>query len=330
MRTSAAMTALVWFELFACSSNGDGAKDATASGGSSGARATATAGGGVSTGGVLQVNTGGALNTSFAPTTAGGAKATNATSVNTGGAIATVAGGATAVLAGGAKTTSLGSAAAGTATVTGGGSSTEPSAQDLLNKVTACSSTATVAKSGFGLDGGSGAISMYQCQGAVYWKADMDVDCDGIQTPPCDTDPQGQPQTSIVDDAPNGDVDPTLLPYIVIPLGSPETTWYKSVGIELGQVGAVIYKGAVQYGIFADEAGGAFIGEASYAMCQLFLGQPTGSKDPCDPSQGGIDAADVTYVTFTGASNRATGAEIYSHTKHTSVGIAAAKAWLSK
>jgi hypothetical protein len=156
------------------------------------------------------------------------------------------------------------------------------------------------------------------------------VDCDGIQTPPCDTDKTGQPQTSIVDDAPSGDVDPTKLPYFVIPLGSPETDWYKAVGIDLGQVGAVIYKGNVRYGIFADEAGGAFIGEASYAMCQLFLGKPTGAADPCDPNEGGIDPAEVTYVTFTGASNRATGNDIYSHDKHTAMGVAAAKAWLGQ
>jgi hypothetical protein len=200
----------------------------------------------------------------------------------------------------------------------------------LLNKVAACGASSTAIKGGFGLDGGSGNLSMYRCQNAVYWKADMDVDCDGIQTPPCDTDLQGQPQTSIVDDAPSGDVDPTKLPYFVIPLGDPETNWYQQFGIELGQVGAVIYKGNVRYGIFADEAGGAFIGEASYAMCALFLGKATSSGDPCDPNEGGIDPAEVTYITFTGATNRATGNDIYSHDKHTAMGIVAAKTWLAQ
>jgi hypothetical protein len=78
---------------------------------------------------------------------------------------------------------------------------------------------------------------MCQCGGAVYWTADLDVDCDGIQSPPCNTDPQGQSQTSIVDAVPSGDVDPTLLPYFVIPLGTPETAWYTAYGIQLGQVG---------------------------------------------------------------------------------------------
>lgn len=200
-----------------------------------------------------------------------------------------------------------------------------PTADALLAKVASCTSTSV--KGGFGLDG-SGSISIMKCGSALHWKADLDVDCDGIQTPPCDTDPQGQPQTSIVDDAPH-DVDPTLLPYFVIPLGKPETTWYKASGIALGQVGAVIYKGQVRYGIFADEAGGSFIGEASYAMCQLFLGKPTGNDDPCDPEMGGIDAADVTYITFTGSQNVAKGQDIFDHAKHTQLGVTAAKAWLA-
>lgn len=234
----------------------------------------------------------------------------------------------------GGRSSGAGGWSAPKTTATGGNapttsSASEPSAQDLLDKVAACGATSTAIKSGFGLDGGSGDLSMYRCGNAVYWKADMDVDCDGIQTPPCDTDEQGQPQTSIVDDAPNGDVDPTKLPYIVIPLGEPETNWYVQYGIGLGQVGAVIYHGSVHYGIFADEAGGAFIGEASYAMCQLFLGKPTGSTDPCDPNEGGIDPAEVTYVTFTGEANRATDNDIYSHDKHTTMGIAAAKAWIA-
>jgi hypothetical protein len=201
------------------------------------------------------------------------------------------------------------------------------SAQALLDKVDGCSGTAL--KGGFGLDG-SGNISIYQCGSAVYWKADMDIDCDGIQTPPCDVDPQGQPQTSIVDLAPSGDVDPTLLPFFVIPLGSPETEWYTPYGIELGQVGAVIYNGQVEYGIFADQAGGWFIGEVSYAMCQLFLGGPSGGNDPCSPIDGGIDPAEITYVTFTGAGPRASGADIYDHGDHAAKGVAAATSWLAE
>lgn len=201
-----------------------------------------------------------------------------------------------------------------------------PSAASLLAKVAACKGTAL--KGGFGPDG-PGSISIFACGGAAYWKADMDVDCDGIQTPPCNTDPQGQPQTSVVDIAPNGDIDPTLVPYFVIPLGLPEMPWYTAHGIQLGQVGAVIYKGQVRYGIFADEAGGWFIGEVSYAMCQLFLGKPSGGKDPCDPITGGVDPSEITYVTFTGVQNQMKGVDLYDHAKHTQVGATAAAAWVA-
>jgi Fungal chitosanase of glycosyl hydrolase group 75 len=198
-------------------------------------------------------------------------------------------------------------------------------AAQLLAKVGSCGGSSV--KGGFGLDG-PGSISIKACPGVLFWKADMDVDCDGIQTPPCNTDPQGQPQSSLKDIAPSGDVDPTKLPYFVIPLGKPETAWYTQHGVELGQVGAVIYNGQVRYGIFADEAGGFFIGEASYAMCQLFLGKPANGKDPCSPIDGGLDQAAITYVTFTGAANQAKGQDLYNHAKHTQMGEAAASKWL--
>jgi hypothetical protein len=358
MRVRAAVLVLVGLSLVACSSSksrdsspstdgpstagtggvpgtGGGTNDApdtTSTGGITSAPGGGVgAGGGQAAGGATHVGAGdltGSGGAHAGTTAAGGASAGTGGTTAAGGAHAGT-GGARARTGG---TTGAGGANAGTGGATStGGASAEPSAQDLLDKVTACAATATTVKSGFALDKGEAlSVSMYKCEGAVYWKADMDVDCDGIQTPPCDTDKTGQPQTSIVDDAPSGDVDPTKLPYFVIPLGSPETTWYKSAGIELGQVGAVIYRGSVRYGIFADEAGGAFIGEASYAMCQLFLGNGTGGVDPCDPNEGGIDPADVTYVTFTGATNRATGNDIYSHDKHTAMGIAAAKAWLGQ
>jgi hypothetical protein len=201
----------------------------------------------------------------------------------------------------------------------GGGGSGPPTAQQILGKLGSC----TKVKGPFNPDGpDTGSIDVCKTGNALWWKADLDVDCDGIQTPPCNTDNTGQPQTSIVDLAPSGDVDPTKLPYFVIPLGTPESEWYTAYGVELGQIGAVIYKNQVIYGIFADQAGGNFIGEASYKMCSLFIG-----ANNCDPNNGGIDPLDVTYVTFTGTTPRASGQDIYNHDKHTALGEAAAKAW---
>jgi hypothetical protein len=205
---------------------------------------------------------------------------------------------------------------------TGGSNVGAPTGAELLAKLGSC----TKVHGPFNPDGpNTGNIDVCQTGSAVWWKADMDVDCDGIQTPPCDTDNTGQPQTSIVDLAPSGDVDPTELPYFVIPLGTPETEWYTAYGIELGQIGAIIYKGQVIYGIFADQAGGNFIGEASYKLCSLFIG-----ANNCDPNNGGIDPLDVTYITFSGTTARASGQDIYDHDKHTALGEAAAKAWLAQ
>jgi hypothetical protein len=179
--------------------------------------------------------------------------------------------------------------------------------------------------SALGVEGSSVTIDVCKTGTALWWKADMDVDCDGIQTPPCNTDVTGQPQTSVEGEVPGGDVDPTKLPYFVMPLGSPETEWYQAYGVDLGQVGAVIYKKQVIYGVFADQAGGNFIGEASYKMCGMFIG-----ADNCDPNMGGIDPLDVTYVTFGGTTARLSGGDILDHAKHTAVGEAAAKAWLAQ
>ena len=124
-----------------------------------------------------------------------------------------------------------------------------------------------------------------------------------------------------------------LLVYLVV-VGSYTAEGFISVvlspylqqqGVPLGQIGAIIYKNQVIYGIFADQAGGNFIGEASYKMCSLFVG-----ANNCDPNNGGIDPLDVTYVTFTGTTPRASGADIYSHDKHTALGEAAASAWLGQ
>ena len=266
-------------------------------------------------------NTAGAANpggnTGNAGSSPGGSSSTggsNAGGSNAGGQTSAAgSGGAAGENSGGAGNPGGGSA---------GASAGPPTGAELIAKLGNC----TKISGPYNPDGPStGNIDVCKTGSAVWWKADLDVDCDGIQTPPCNTDNTGQPMTSIVDLAPSGDVDPTKLPYFVIPLGTPETEWYTPYAIELGQIGAVIYKGQVIYGIFADQAGGNFIGEASYEMCSLFIG-----ANNCDPNNGGIDPLDVTYVTFTGATARASGQDIYNHDKHTALGEAAAKAWLAQ
>jgi hypothetical protein len=130
--------------------------------------------------------------------------------------------------------------------------------------------------------------------GAVFWHADMDIDCDGQPSAACnwDTDPSFLPQTSAKDS--NGEfLDASLLPFLVIP-GASWRFDYADHGIELGSVGAVVYQGRVEYGVFADQGPDEIIGEASYAMAERL------GIDP-DPAIGGTPDG-VSYVIFTGPS----------------------------
>jgi hypothetical protein len=164
-------------------------------------------------------------------------------------------------------------------------------------------------------DGDPSNINVCGLTGAVYWKSDLDIDCDGKRTAVCNeqTDGAYQPQTSTRDS--NGEfLDASQLPYVVIPL--PSNRWsYENSGIDLGQVVAVIYEGKLAYGVFGDQGPSHIIGEASYAMADL-LGIDH------DPSSGGT-AGPVYFIAFTGASNRVD--KIEDHAEATSIGMAAAE-----
>jgi hypothetical protein len=134
--------------------------------------------------------------------------------------------------------------------------------------------------------------------GGVYWTADFDIDCDGIETTVCNAQTDGayQPQTSA--QTSTGEfLDASTLPYVVIPLPSGRFT-YADHDIDLGQVVAVIYDGQIQFGVFGDQGPDDIIGEASYRMAQLL------GIDP-DPSTGGTDGP-VTFIAFPGDTGRVT------------------------
>ncbi len=144
--------------------------------------------------------------------------------------------------------------------------------------------------------GTAATIPLCQLQDAIYWQADMDIDCDGGQGAVCMSDPWYLPDTSAVTSS-GQPLDASTLPFIVIP--SPRTGFrYADHGIALGSVGAVIYRGRVVYGIFGDAGPSAIIGEASYAMA-MALGINS------DPATGGVDTG-VTYIVFTGPSGEVT------------------------
>ena len=162
--------------------------------------------------------------------------------------------------------------------------------QQLLAKTTSCN----VASNGkYKKDSGVAAtVNICSLTGAFFWKADMDIDCDGKRTSVCNenTDPWYQPQTS-AQDSHGHPLDASKLPYVVIPLPSSRFR-YQQRGIHLGQVVAVIYNGKLKFGVFGDEGPSSMIGEASNAMARA-LGIDS------NPESGGVDSG-VTYIVFTG------------------------------
>lgn len=166
-----------------------------------------------------------------------------------------------------------------------------PTAAELLAKTQSCNQ---VSNGQYKTDEETGrTVSVCGATGAVFWHADMDIDCDGQRTGQCneDTDCCFYPDTAFhtSDDQP---LNAAELPYIVVP--SPSSTWnYSSAGLRGGGSCAVIYQDRIEYAVIGDTGPTDIIGEASYATAQAL------GIDP-DPSTGGTDSG-VTYVCFTGS-----------------------------
>jgi hypothetical protein len=169
-------------------------------------------------------------------------------------------------------------------------------AGDLLAKLQALTASCNQVSNGlFALNGGgTPTVPICGLTGAVFWKADMDIDCDGKQTAQCNisTDPYYQNQTSATDSQGNP-LDAANLPYTVVPGKSTRFDWAQA-GLKLGSVILVVYKGKAEYTVFGDVGPTASIGEASYATANDL------GIDP-NPSTGGIGGG-VLYVAFTGPS----------------------------
>ena len=191
-----------------------------------------------------------------------------------------------------------------------------PTASELLAKLATCNKVG----GDYATDsGGAATIPICGLSSAVFWKADMDIDCDGKMTTQCNstTDPSWQNQTSATDSMGNP-LDAANLPYVVVPLPSSRFD-YMTGGLALGSVIAVIYNDKVEYGVFGDEGPSSIIGEASYRMAQNL------GIDP-DPATGGVDTG-VAYIAFTGAS--AVVPVIEDHDMAVQLGIAKARALLA-
>lgn len=168
----------------------------------------------------------------------------------------------------------------------GGGGA--PTAQELLAKVTGCTQ---ISNGRYKTDSEtSRTIQVCDKSGAVFWKADMDIDCDGQRTQQCneDTDCCFLPDTAF-HQSDGRPLNAATLPFVVVP--SPSSTWdYRQFGISGGGVVAIIYNNQVLYAVVGDTGPTDIIGEASYAAADRL------GIDP-DPSTGGTDSG-VTYILF--------------------------------
>ncbi|MGW0766967.1 glycoside hydrolase family 75 protein [Streptomyces sp. NPDC002676] len=162
------------------------------------------------------------------------------------------------------------------------------SAADLLAKVQSCSQ---ISNGKYRTDDETSAtIPVCGKNGAVFWKADMDIDCDGRRTTDCNEsrDPWFQNDTAF-HQSDGKPLSAQSLPYVVVP--SAGSIWnYAGAGIKGGGVVAVIYNNKVEYAVVGDTGPTKIIGEASYATAKAL------GIDP-DPATGGVDSG-VTYLLF--------------------------------
>ncbi|WP_437114588.1 glycoside hydrolase family 75 protein [Streptomyces glaucescens] len=187
-------------------------------------------------------------------------------------------------------------------------------AADLLARARNC---VPVSRGRYRSDAGAPAdIAVCGTRDAVFWKADMDIDCDGRPGRRCNrrTDPSFSAVTAFTgSDGRRPDAE--RLPYVVVP--APSRVWdHRAHGVRGGSVAAIVYRDRVRYAVVGDVGPGHIIGEASYAAA-AGLG-----IDP-DPRGGGT-AAGVTYIVFKDSGK----SPVESHAAVAAAGERLAREWV--
>ncbi|WP_428956643.1 glycoside hydrolase family 75 protein [Streptomyces sp. cg35] len=162
-------------------------------------------------------------------------------------------------------------------------------------------------------DGARANIPVCGKHGAVHWKADLDVDCDGRAGRHCNrrTDPLFYNKTAY-QQSDGRQLSAERLPYVVVPGAS--RIWKPArSGIRGGTVAAIVHRGKVLYAVVGDTGPSDLIGEASYAAARALGINP-------HPVRGGA-AGEVTYILFPGTTAR----PIESHRSAVAAGEAAAR-----
>jgi hypothetical protein len=109
-------------------------------------------------------------------------------------------------------------------------------------------------------------------EGPIYVEADMDIDADGSSNAKTIDPGNGQLQTSLTYRGVTGQarfVDAETVPYFVLPANrDPAKRFFTQMGIQLGDVAAVVFRDKVEYAIFADVGPATKIGEGSIKLAQ--------------------------------------------------------------
>ncbi|MEV4148451.1 glycoside hydrolase family 75 protein [Amycolatopsis sp. NPDC049691] len=196
---------------------------------------------------------------------------------------------ATMALAAAVLPSALASAAQAPAPAAPATTAAAPTAAQLLAKTNSCKQISN-GKYKTDEDVSAKTVAVCDANGAVFWKADMDIDCDGQRSTQCNenTDCCYQDDTAF-HQSDGKPLNAAKLPYIVVPSSS--SIWkYSSSQLKGGGSCAVIYNGKVEYAVIGDTGPTQIIGEASYATAKDLGINP-------DPSNGGTDSG-VTYICF--------------------------------